>query len=200
MKIFNLTEDAETYTCNVYFLLGSWNALEDMNTLVDTGRDPAIFKKIDKINTGVGKKKVDQVVITHNHYDHTGMLEEVCSRYRPKRVFSFSPTIKQATDRLYDGQSIRMGDGSFRVIYCGGHSTDSICLFNKEEGILFSGDNSFSLSVQGSFSPEYIKALSYLMDYCVCRIYYGHGKPEMQFGSAIIERALKQNTHKKGGY
>jgi len=74
MKVLNLTENSHLYTCNVFLVLGSWNALEDVNTLVDVGRDPYVIRKINNIPTGAGKKKIDQVILTHSHYDHAGML------------------------------------------------------------------------------------------------------------------------------
>ena len=55
MKILNLTEKSNVYTSNVYFVLGTWNALPDVNTLVDVGRDPAVIEAIKNASTGVGK-------------------------------------------------------------------------------------------------------------------------------------------------
>jgi hypothetical protein len=34
-----------------------------------------------------------------------------------------------------------MGDGYFEVIHMPGHSSDSICLYNQAEGVLFAGDS-----------------------------------------------------------
>ena len=56
MKIINLTEKSTVYTANVYFILGNWNALPDVNTLIDVGRDPQI---IEKINNGSFKYSVN---------------------------------------------------------------------------------------------------------------------------------------------
>ncbi|MCK4542235.1 MAG: hypothetical protein KAU17_08380, partial [Spirochaetales bacterium] len=64
MRVINLTENSSTYTANVYFVRGSWNAIDDVNTLVDVGRDSKIIERIDAISGGVGKKKIDQVILT----------------------------------------------------------------------------------------------------------------------------------------
>ena len=72
MKIINLTENSTVYTSNVYLVLGSWNSLSDVNTLFDVGRDPNILEILNNTSTGFGKKRVEQVVLTHSHYDHTG--------------------------------------------------------------------------------------------------------------------------------
>ena len=48
MKIINLTEGSSIYTPNVYLVTGTWNALDDVNTLVDVGMDQAIVKRINE--------------------------------------------------------------------------------------------------------------------------------------------------------
>ena len=35
MKLINLTENSDVYTANVYFALGTWNAVGDVNTLIE---------------------------------------------------------------------------------------------------------------------------------------------------------------------
>ncbi len=55
MKIINLTEKSTVYTANVYFILGSWNALPDVNTLIDVGRDRKSSKKSTPPRPGLAK-------------------------------------------------------------------------------------------------------------------------------------------------
>jgi len=83
MKILNLTANSKTYTCHVYLILGNWNALDDVNTLIDAGRDPNLIHIIRNISTGVGKKPIDQIILTHSHYDHTGMITEIKKEFNP---------------------------------------------------------------------------------------------------------------------
>ena len=56
MKVINLTSNNRIYTSNVYFILGNHNALDDVNTLIDVGRDAAIINRIQYMDTGVAKK------------------------------------------------------------------------------------------------------------------------------------------------
>ena len=58
MKIINLTSDSDIYTSNVYFLLGDWKAVDDINTLIDVGRDPSIIEKIKHLDSKIIAKKI----------------------------------------------------------------------------------------------------------------------------------------------
>jgi glyoxylase-like metal-dependent hydrolase (beta-lactamase superfamily II) len=77
MKVIPLRKRGTQYTCNVYLVLGTWNRIEDVNTLVDVGPDDFILNEIPEIPTGVGKVPVQQIVLTHNHFDHAAGMERV---------------------------------------------------------------------------------------------------------------------------
>src|ERR1022692_2321420 len=79
-------------------VLTSSSRLEDVNTLVDVGQDPAILASIERAPTGAGKWPVEQVVLTHNHSDHCALLPQVRDAFHPK-VFAFSPNT-DGVDRL----------------------------------------------------------------------------------------------------
>lgn len=144
MKVINLTENPTTYTCNVYFVQGEFNSLNNMNTIIDIGRDKIIFEKFDEISKGVGKKLIDQIILTHNHYDHTSLLKTVKEIYSPK-VYAFSLYLKGVDIVLKGGESILIGDKFFEVIHTPGHTQDSICLYCSENGFLFVGDTAVIL-------------------------------------------------------
>jgi glyoxylase-like metal-dependent hydrolase (beta-lactamase superfamily II) len=147
MRVYNLTENSTVYTSNAYLVLGAWNTLHDVTTLVDVGNDKSIVDMINGINTGLGKRKVDQVVITHSHSDHTAMLPAIISAFNPK-VFAFNSHVKGIHRSLADGDHIRIGDSQFEVIHTPVHSYDSICLFCKDNGMLFVGDTPFPANFQ----------------------------------------------------
>jgi len=88
MKIINLTHDSDIYTSNVYLLLGDRKGIDDVNTLIDVGRDSSIIEKIRKLDTGVGKKKVEKVILTHGHYDHVSLLPTIKDEFHP-RAYAF---------------------------------------------------------------------------------------------------------------
>ncbi|MBF0119053.1 MAG: MBL fold metallo-hydrolase [Desulfobacterales bacterium] len=191
MKIFNLSENCKTYTSNVYFVLGTWKAIADMNTLVDVGRDPSIIEKINQTSTGVGKKKVDQVVLTHSHYDHSSLLPRIKELFNPV-VYAFSESLAGVDHILKDGEKIRMGDRIFEVIHMPGHSNDSICLYNNQEGVLFSGDAPLIIrSSEGTHEEGFIKSLAKLCRRNITSIYCGHGEPILEDAKELLRATLK---------
>lgn len=191
MKIINLTEDTTIYTCNVYLVLGSWNALKDENTLVDVGRDPMIFQKLDIVHTGVGKRKIDRVVITHNHYDHIGQLPDIRNQFHPK-VFAFSRSLDGVDIFLNDGDTIMLGDRQFEVIHTPGHSNDSICLYCEADGVLFSGDTPLIIRSGGyTYDTDFINALERISRRDIKIIYPGHGAPLKKDCNLMIKTSLK---------
>jgi glyoxylase-like metal-dependent hydrolase (beta-lactamase superfamily II) len=177
MRIVTLENSGRMYTSLAYLVLGDASQLEDVNTLVDVGADPAILASIEKAPTGVGKWAVEQVVVTHSHSDHCALLPEIRAAYHP-RVLAFSPSLAGVDRTVHDGETIRMGDRVFEVIHTPGHSSDSICLYNRDEGVLFAGDSPLVItSPEGSYEAGFQAALEKLCACDVRRIYFGHGPP-----------------------
>jgi glyoxylase-like metal-dependent hydrolase (beta-lactamase superfamily II) len=189
MRVICLKKNGFKYTCNAYLILGSWSTLQDVNTLVDVGTDGTIAKEIENIYTGVGKKSVDKIIITHEHFDHAGGIKELKLLYNAK-VYAYKK-FEGVDEVLKDGQIVRMGDRDFEVIHSPGHSSDSICLYCEEEGILFSGDTPLRINMEGgSYAIEFIQVLEKLMRYNIKIIYSGHDNPIEENAMDIIERTL----------
>lgn len=177
MRILRLENSGQVYTSEVYLVLGSASRLEDVNTLVDVGQDPAALASLARAPTGVGKWAVEQVVLTHSHSDHCALLGRVRELYRP-RVCAFSPHCQGVDRLLRDGDTLRMGDEDFEVIHTPGHSSDSICLYNAREGVLFAGDTPLLItSPAGTYEAAFLAALEKLCARDIRRIYFGHGPP-----------------------
>jgi len=178
MRILRMENSGRVYTSEVYLVLGSSNRLEDVNTLVDVGQDPVVLTSLREAPTGVGKWAVEQVVLTHSHSDHCALLAKIRELYHP-RVYAFAPG--NGVDYLLrDADCIRMGDEYFEVIHTPGHSSDSICLYNKTRGILFAGDAPLLVgSPEQTHEAGFLKALERLCARDVREIYFGHGLPMM---------------------
>jgi len=177
VKVLNLTRGATIYTSNVYLITGTWNALDDVNTLIDVGRDPAVLDKLRNASTGVGKKRVEQVVLTHNHYDHCSLLPRIKKEFNPV-IYAFSPSVKGVDFLLKDGASLKIGDCRFEILHTPCHSRDSICLYCARKGALFTGDTPVIIhSAGGTYENSFLEAMNRLCRRDIQTIYPGHGEP-----------------------
>ena len=82
--------------------------------VVDPGDE---YERIKKV---IGHKKVAGVLITHNHFDHVGALEE------------FDPSLVYKYNNLEEGEHT-IGPFNFEVIYTPGHTKDSVSYYFKED-------------------------------------------------------------------
>jgi glyoxylase-like metal-dependent hydrolase (beta-lactamase superfamily II) len=190
MKIKNLFQQSGIYTSNVYLLTGDWNALEDKNTLIDVGRDPGILERINAASTGVGKQRIEQVVLTHSHYDHASLLPVIKRVYNPK-VFAYSSSLKEVDELLTGGEQLQIADRQFEVIHTPGHSNDSICLYCAKERVLFAGDTPLVIRTKdNTYAPEFVQVLEYLASKKIESIYFGHGEPLTADCLGTLQRSL----------
>lgn len=191
MRIYNLIQPhSQIYSSNVHLILGNWSAIDDVNTLIDVGNDAAVIDQIARAPTGVGKKPIEQVIITHGHFDHTALLPQIRQQYRPV-VHAHSAFIG-ADQLLRDGQVVRCGDRNFEVIHTPGHSDDSICLYCQTEGVLFVGDTPVIIrSTSGTHEDRFVAALERLCQLDVRTIYFGHGEPLTENARAILHNSLR---------
>ena len=191
MRVIALEASGDTYTCNAYLVLGTWSGLEDVNTLVDVGRDPAVLAGLEEAPTGVGKTRVEQVVLTHGHYDHCSLLPTIIELYRPS-VLAYSQGVDGVSGLVADGEEVRLGDRRFTVLHTPGHTEDSICLYCKEEGVLFSGDMPLVINaVGGSYKRRFVNALERICALNVRAIYFGHGQPLYEDCNRRLRHSLK---------
>ena len=191
MKIIPILGKNNVYSSNVYMVMGDWKRIEDMNTLVDVGNDPSIIEVIGNMNMGVGKNKVDQVILTHDHSDHTGILPLIRAAFHPK-VYAFSPFMEGVDHVLKHGDVIRMGDRDFEVIHTPGHSSDSVCLYNPDHGVLFVGDTPVMIrSVDGGYENAFFQAMMLLCSRKIETIYFGHGDPLVNRAQDMLQTSLQ---------
>lgn len=190
MNIIRLTGSGRIYTSNAYLVMGDWKRIEDLNTLIDTGSDPAIIEQIMAINTGLGKKKIDQVILTHDHSDHTALLPEIKKRFQPL-IMAASPFLNGVDRVLKHGDRVRVGDRICDIIQCPGHSEDSLCVYNAMDGDLFVGDAPVMLQSNGGTHDERFRnALTILSRKKVEAIYFGHGEPRLNGAKKMLLASL----------
>ena len=150
---------------------------------------------------------IKTIVLTHGHIDHTAALKEVKEatgativlhkdevKILNSKLVSIFLGVRHhappAAERLLeDGDLISAAGMDFKVIHTPGHTPGGICLLG--EGILFSGDTLFKLSVGRSDIPtsggshkqliESIKNRLLVLDDAI-KVYPGHG-PETTIGA-----------------
>lgn len=191
MQITNLIDPrGMVYSSNVYLIRGDRNAIEDVNCLVDVGNDASVIDHIRKMSTGSGKKSIEQVILTHNHFDHTALLPRIREIFKPV-VYAYS-AFAGADVVLRDGQILRCGDRDLQVIYTPGHSDDSICLYCEADGTLFVGDTPVIIwSANGTYQECFVRALARLCERDVRTIYFGHGNPVTVDAQTVLAESLK---------
>jgi len=190
MKIANLTQGSAVYTSNTYLLTGTWNAIPDVNTLIDTGRDPKIIETLWNSPTGVGKRRLDLVILTHSHYDHSSMTMAIKKEFGPV-ICGGSPNFEGMDRVLKDGERIRVADLDAIVILTPGHSNDSLCLYCEREGILFVGDTPVIIRTRdNTYEDAFLDSLERIAALNVTAIYPGHGSPTLEHCNELIRESL----------
>jgi hydroxyacylglutathione hydrolase len=80
------------------------------------------------------------IINTHHHADHTAGNEDLKQRFQAKIVAYKESSVKKDVS-VEDGDILRLGKLSIRVIHTPGHTSDSICLL--VDGKLLTGDTLF---------------------------------------------------------
>ncbi|MDR3560080.1 MAG: MBL fold metallo-hydrolase [Negativicutes bacterium] len=174
MRVVCLKTNPHQYSCKSYLILGNWNKIEDVNTLIDPGVDGYILPEIAGLSTGFGKKPVEQMILTHGHFDHCSGAKAVKAKHSCL-IYGYS-SLNAVDIPVIDGQIMRCGDRDLEVLYTPGHSNDSICLYCEEEKILFSGDTQLLIKTPGGLYTEaFIKSLEKIASRQIAKVYPGHG-------------------------
>jgi hydroxyacylglutathione hydrolase len=125
---------------NIYIIQGQ--------LIVDTGTGE-LENNISTILTKMGlvKNNIETVVLTHSHFDHIGGVEEFKATSKVMAHHNEHEEIKSLTDitplSLTEGDLVKGGKYIFHVYHTPGHTSGSICLYEKKTHILLSGDTIF---------------------------------------------------------
>lgn len=189
MKIHVLKTDINVYSSNSYLLCGNKNSIGDLNTLIDTGTDCSIIHQIKNINTGVGKKTVYQILLTHNHFDHTGCIKDIRKEWNP-RLLAYSNNTG-ADKILKHNDVLKVADTWCQVIHIPEHSSDSVCFYFPDEKALFSGDTPVRIQTPDiTFNEIFFERMETLSRLNITKIYPGHGNV-IEDGQTVLSRSLK---------
>ena len=158
------------------FIAGCAETKEAM--IVDPGDDaPDILAALER-NDLTAKL----IVVTHEHIDHIGAVEAVREATKAPvamHAIAYDGTAGQSQTALMltgrpqprmgppevlldEGQDVQVGKLKFQVLFCPGHTPGHICLYG--EGVLFSGDVLFQLSIgrfdlPGGDGPQLLRSI-----------------------------------------
>lgn len=107
---------------------------------------------IDSGNGELGLPKPARVILTHGHFDHTKGVKEGWDAYlHPADIAEATapPYWKPPNVKPLEWKAIKWGRFELEIIRTPGHTPGSVCLLEKKNGILFSGDTIFPEGGQG---------------------------------------------------
>lgn len=143
---------------NCYFVI-------DENTneaiVIDPGSQPTKLCQI--VNNE--RLNIKAICLTHCHYDHIAAVSELkehtnapviigeneettasSKTYNLSQLFG-NPMVLEYDTVMKDGEKFCFGDLEFKVISTPGHTMGGCCYYFEKEGVLFSGDTLFYMSV-----------------------------------------------------
>ncbi|MDA4117365.1 MAG: MBL fold metallo-hydrolase [Thaumarchaeota archaeon] len=93
------------------------------------------------VKVAVGEAmRVKYVCATHGHFDHVKTLEELAIACGAETVSHENAGLGTA-QKVRDGDTLKLGGSSVKVIYTPGHTEDSVCYYDGRD--LFTGDTLF---------------------------------------------------------
>jgi glyoxylase-like metal-dependent hydrolase (beta-lactamase superfamily II) len=194
-------------SCNVY-------VLDQGRTLIDAGN---FFGMLHELSQEFDISRLENLFITHCHFDHVGGMVELFDWSNPKvyahldtlphinfRNVPFMKIMEQAgridqVVMLRGGERIQIGPYLLEVIPTPGHTRGDICLYEHHNRILFSGDTLFPSSPTENIlagadeqlgnMDQQIASLARLVAYPVDFLLPGHGMPAFADGSDHVLNA-----------
>ena len=119
--------------------------------LVDAGAlEPAIVSFVEEQGL-----RLTTLFITHDHFDHTGGVDEAVSRFGVEVLSGRGSCGGKNARKVSHGDKVRVGELTGTVLATPGHTSDSISLVFP--GLVFTGDALFSGSIGGTSSPRHAK-------------------------------------------
>jgi hydroxyacylglutathione hydrolase len=191
---------------NVYLIL------DERPILVDAGMMAGpTLKNIKKF---IDPEKIEMIVLTHCHHDHSGAAPELKAATGARLLlsekevgavgddlasvaylFGQQAPQYQVDETLKEGMVLDIGEWKLEVLETPGHSTGSLCLYEPRAKVLFSGDTVFPdgnigrTDMYGGSTPDLVASIDRLTGLDVETMYPGH----MEITGRDVKRQIQMS-------
>ncbi|NQY42492.1 MAG: hydroxyacylglutathione hydrolase, partial [Legionellales bacterium] len=153
---------------------------------IDPGEASPVINFLEENNLNL-----DSILITHHHFDHTGGIDELYKKYRPK-IYVPSISIYPKAILVKEEDAVIVNDLTFKVLNTPGHTLDHV-IYVLDKNI-FTGDTLFSGGCGRIFEGTYEMMYQSLQKICAFpneyKIFCGHEytKENLEFALTIDEK------------
>ena len=191
---------------NVYLVL------DERPILVDAGMMAApTLRNIKKL---IDPAKIEKIVLTHCHHDHSGAAPELKAATGARLLLSEKEVGAVGDDlatvaylfgqqaphyevdqTLKEGMVLDTGEWKLEVLETPGHSQGSLCLYEPQAKVLFSGDTVFPdgnigrTDMYGGSTPDLVASIERLTGLDVEIMYPGH----MEITGRDVKRQIQMS-------
>ena len=191
---------------NVYLIL------DKRPILVDAGMMAA--PTLRNIKKFIDPAKIEMIVLTHCHHDHSGAAPELKAVTGARlllsekevgavgddlatvaHLFGQQAPAYQVDETLKEGMVLDTGEWKLEVMETPGHSTGSLCLYEPQAKVLFSGDTVFPdgnigrTDMYGGSTPDLVASIERLTGLDVEIMYPGH----MEITGRDVKRQIEMS-------
>lgn len=191
---------------NVYLVMDKRSILVDAGMMAGP-----TLKNIKKF---IDPARIELIVLTHCHHDHSGaapaLKEATGARLMLSEkevgcvgdelasvayLFGQQAPEYKVDETLKEGMVLDIGDWQLEVMETPGHSPGSLCLYERNEKVLFSGDTVFPdgnigrTDMFGGSTEELVSSIQRLTELDVKTMYPGH----MDITSQNVNRQIQMS-------
>ncbi|MBN1280838.1 MAG: MBL fold metallo-hydrolase [Candidatus Thermoplasmatota archaeon] len=207
-----VTIPGRDYDSNVYVIPGQ------KPTIIDTGtgfHSPQIIQTIRQV---CNLTAIQQILLTHEHFDHVGGANDLLRASNgTAKIFAHADIVHKLREGksafaemiggtmprvtvdvpLSEATQLTIGDEVFVPLLTPGHSIGSLCFYNTEHGVLFSGDTLFAQGGFGRYDfpggdlSSLVLSIERLAALDITSVYPGHGPIVEHKGHDHVHQSLQ---------
>jgi hydroxyacylglutathione hydrolase len=152
--------------------------------IVDCAEADAVLRAVEREAV-----RLTAILPTHHHYDHVGGNEDLLAAHPGLAVYGVDERIPGLTQRVQDGDTLRLGALTARVVFIPAHTTGHIAYHFPQEQAVFTGDTLFAGGCGRLFEGDAAMMIRSLSKLNVLpdetRVYFGHEYTEKNLRFAL---------------